>query len=482
MILIKNAQIYGLASFPSDSGRNNEVHNATDGTVGAICIVDDRIGAVLTDNDEIETTERNAASVIDAQGAMLLPGVIDAHVHFREPGLTAKADIASESRAAVAGGVTSVLDMPNVKPTTTTQEALNEKLALFATKSLVNYGIFFGITHDNIEEALTVAPENICGYKIFLGSSTGGMLMNDPSLLRRLFSNTQRIIAVHSENEEVIRRNIEHYKKEYGRSNPKGILPIELHPLIRSREACYTSTKAVVKLARETGAQLHVCHITTDDELSLFTDDAITGDTLSPLASTAKQITAEACVAHLWFSDKDYDRLGTKIKCNPAIKTEKDRTALRQALTDGRIDLVATDHAPHLWSDKQGDALTAASGMPSLQYSLVAMLELAARNICSISDVVRLMCQAPALRYSLRDRGFIRPGYKADLVLVDPRQTTVVTHDDIRSKCGWSPFEGETFRHKIIATWVNGKPVYDGNRIDENISGEKLTYNFHEDI
>ncbi len=306
--------------------------------------------------------------------------------------------------------------------------------------------------------------------------------MNDPEQLRRLFSNTQRVIAVHSEDEGIIRRNIERYTEKYGRTNPGEPLPVTLHPLIRSREACYASTAAAIGLAKETGAQLHICHITTADELSLFSNDEKDRGSSSPSASAIRQITAEACVAHLWFSDKDYERLGAKIKCNPAVKTEKDRTALRLALTDGRIGLVATDHAPHQWSDKQGGALTAASGMPSLQYSLVAMLELAAQRICSITDVVRLMCQAPALRYSLRDRGFIRPGYKADLVLVDPRQTTEVTSDDIRSKCSWSPFEGETFRHRIIGTWINGRQVYDGKQIDENGRGEKLTYNFHEGI
>ncbi len=482
MILIKNAKIYGQASSSPRIHGNNDICNTTDGAEGAVGIEGDRIGAVLTGTDEIRTAERNAATVIDAGGALLLPGVIDAHVHFREPGLTAKADITSESRAAVAGGVTSVLDMPNVKPATTTAKALHDKLELFTAKSSVNYGIFFGITHDNIEEALTISPEDICGYKVFLGSSTGGMLMNDPTLLRRLFSHTRRVIAVHSEDERIIRNNIDRYRKEQSRSGRTDSLPIELHPMIRSREACYASTAAAIGLARETGARLHICHITTAEELSFFPTAETMGGPLPLSSSAAKQITAEACVAHLWFSDKDYGRLGTKIKCNPAIKTEKDRAALRQALTDGRIDLVATDHAPHLPGDKQGDALTAASGMPSLQYSLVAMLELARHNICTVSDVVRLMCQNPARRYSLRDGGISRPGYKADLVLVDPRKTTVVTPDDIRSKCGWSPFEGETFHHRIIGTWVNGRQVYDGNRIDETARGEKLMYNLHEDI
>jgi dihydroorotase len=270
------------------------------------------------------------------------------------------------------------------------------------------------------------------------------MLMNDERLLRRLFESTDRVIAVHSESEEVIRRNAEHYRAEYGDAE----VPVALHPLIRSAEACRATTEPIVRLARETGAQLHVCHVTTARELELFTPEY-------------PNITAEACVAHLWFTDADYARLGARIKCNPAVKTEADRAALRRGLTDGRITLVATDHAPHLLSDKEGGALKAASGMPSLQYSLVAMLELARQGVCSVADVVRLMCRKPAERYGLSDRGVIEAGRRADLILVDPAGETAVTHADIRSKCGWSPFEGVTFHSRVVGTWVNGKRVYE---------------------
>jgi dihydroorotase len=430
MLLIENATIY------TGTPDAQPFH-------GAVEVDGDRVRRLLTDPADVAAARLTASEVIDAAGGWLLPGVIDAHVHFREPGMTAKGDIASESRAAAAGGVTYVLDMPNVRPTTTTPEALAEKTQLFAERCVVNYGLFFGITTDNIETALRLPSESFCGYKVFLGSSTGGMLMNDPALLRRLFEQTDRVIAVHSESEEIIRRNADRVRAEYGDAE----VPIALHPVIRSAEACWATTEPVVRLARETGANLHVCHVTTARELELFTPDD-------------PHITAEACVAHLWFTDADYARLGARIKCNPAVKTAADRAALRRGLTDGRISLVATDHAPHLWADKQGGALKAASGMPSLQYSLVTMLELALQGVCTVGDVVRLMCRRPAERYGLTGRGVIAPGAYADLVWVDPNGETHVTQADIRSKCGWSPFEGETFHHRVRATWVNGRRVF----------------------
>ena len=376
----------------------------------------------------------------------LLPGVIDAHVHFREPGLTQKADIASESKAAAAGGVTYVLDMPNVKPTTTSPEALAEKHRLFKEKSVVNYGLWYGITVNNIDEALalygqpdSLHRDDICGFKVFLGSSTGGMLMNDQQKLRQLFSGTQRVIGIHSESEDIIRRNADHYREMFAGQD----VPVEYHPKIRSTEACMATTRMAVDLAKETGAQLHVCHITTADELQLM--------------GKTPNITSEVCISHLWFSDEDYQRLGTRIKCNPAVKTIQDREALRQGLTDGRIFSIATDHAPHLMSDKQGGALRAASGMPSIQFSLLAMLELCKQGVLPLNKVVELMCQHPAERFGLTGRGEIRVGNYADLVLVDPNATTTVSKENILSKCGWSPFEGTTFSHRILATWVNGK-------------------------
>ncbi len=382
----------------------------------------------------------------------LLPGVIDAHVHFREPGLTQTADIASESRAAAAGGVTYVLDMPNVKPTTTSPEALAEKHRLFKKKCIVNYGLWYGITVNNIDEALALygqpdSPhrDEICGFKVFLGSSTGGMLMNDQQKLCQLFAGTQRVVGIHSESEDIIRRNADQYREMFAGQD----VPVEYHPKIRSTEACMATTSMAVGLAKETGAQLHVCHITTADELELM--------------GSTPNITGEVCVAHLWFSDKDYQRLGTRIKCNPAIKTMQDREALCRGLTDGRIYSIATDHAPHLLSDKQGGALRAASGMPSIQFSLLSMLELCRQGVLPLSRVVELMCKHPAERFGLAGRGEIRVGNYADLVLVNPNASTSVNKENILSKCGWSPFEGTTFSHRILGTWVNGRQVFQSN-------------------
>ena len=378
----------------------------------------------------------------------LLPGVIDTHVHFREPGLTQKADIESESRAAAAGGVTYVLDMPNVKPTTTTPEALAEKHSLYQQKCLVNYGLWYGITSSNIDEALALygqpdSPhrDEICGFKVFLGSSTGGMLMNDQQKLRQLFAGTQRVVGIHSESEDIIRQNADHYREMFAGQE----VPVEYHPKIRSTEACMATTRMAVDLAKETGAQLHVCHITTADELQLM--------------GKTSNITGEVCVSHLWFCDEDYQQLGTRIKCNPAVKTVQDREALRRGLTDGRIFSIATDHAPHLLSEKQGGALRAASGMPSIQFSLLTMLEMCKQGVLPLNKVVELMSQHPAERFGLAGRGEIRVGNYADLVLVDPNATTTVSKENILSKCGWSPFEGTTFSHRILATWVNGEKV-----------------------
>lgn len=432
----------------------------TDGELhrGALAFCDGVITAILYEGeDNIDAFATSVADeVIDGKNGMLLPGAIDAHVHFREPGLTQKADIASESRAALAGGVTTVFDMPNVNPTTTTPEALEQKLELFAQKSVVNYAAFYGITSQNIDEALAMPQDKICGYKVFLGSSTGGMLMNDASLLRKLFSSTKRVIAVHSESEDIIRANKEKYLKleslkpetsELGTLQPATSsladdLPVSFHPLIRSTEACVATTRQAIALAQETGANLHICHITTAQELELL--------------PKTEAITAESTVAHLWFTDADYATLGTRIKCNPAVKTAADREALRQALGNGTICNIGTDHAPHCLSDKQGGALKAASGMPSIQYSYVAMLELYKQGVLSLADVVRLMCENPARRFGIADRGCIRLDAKADLVLISDNETTEVNSQNILSKCGWSPFEGTTFSHKIINTWVNG--------------------------
>lgn len=377
---------------------------------------------------------------------LLLPGCVDAHVHFREPGLTHKADIDSESRAALAGGVTTVLDMPNVKPTTTTPEALTEKHRLFQEKSVVNYGLWYGITADNIDEALQLygqpdSPlrDQICGFKVFLGSSTGGMLMNDKEKLRKLFSGTKRVIGIHSESEDIIRRNREKYQALYG-EDPA----VEFHPLIRDVEACMETTRMAVELARETGAHLHVCHVTTAEELNYISS--------LPSMEGQGRVTTEVTPAHLWFSQEDYKRLGTRIKCNPAIKRIQDRDELRRGLMDGRIYSIGTDHAPHLLSDKQGGCVRAASGMPSIQFSLLTLLELMREGFLTLPKLVELMSTHPAQLFGLDDRGEIAIGKRADLVLIDPNQTTTVTRDSIVSKCGWSPFEGTTFHHKILKT------------------------------
>jgi len=411
----------------------------------------------------------------------LIPGCVDAHVHFREPGLTHKADIASESRAALAGGVTTVLDMPNVNPTTTTPEALAAKHELYKQKCAVNYGLWYGITADNIDEALRLygqpdSPlrDQICGFKVFLGSSTGGMLMNDKAKLRQLFSGTQRVIGIHSESEDVIRRNKAKYLALYGPSpslpQKEGEdLPIEFHPKIRDVEACMETTRMAVELALETGAHLHICHLTTAEELDYVNGKwKMENGKLSQSADSNIQFTiynspfsisCEATPAHLWFTQEDYKRLGTRIKCNPAIKRIQDRDALRQALSDGRIFSIGTDHAPHLLSDKQGGCLRAASGMPSIQFSLLAMLELMREGYLTLPKLVELMSTNPARLFGFDDRGEIAVGKRADLVLIDPDQTTTVTKEIILSKCGWSPFEGTTFHHKIVKTILSEGPT-----------------------
>ncbi|MBP5680225.1 MAG: dihydroorotase [Bacteroidales bacterium] len=407
-------------------------------------------GDLTIEGDKIAAIEPKTAP--QEPRPWLLPGCVDAHVHFREPGLTQKADIASESRAAAAGGVTTVLDMPNVKPTTTTPEALNEKHLLYREKCVVNYGLWYGITADNIDEAIELygkpqSPlrDQICGFKVFLGSSTGGMLMNDQAKLRHLFSETQRVIGIHSESEDIIARNRQKYQALYGDD-----VPVEFHPKIRDVEACMETTRMAVELAIETGAQLHVCHLTTQEELDYITQ--------LKAQSRLDNITMEVTPAHLWFSQEDYKRLGTRIKCNPAIKRVQDRDALRRGLVSSLFS-IGTDHAPHLLSDKQGGALRAASGMPSIQISLLTILELAHQGYLTLHRVVELMATHPARRFGLTDRGEIAVGKRADLVLVDPQQQTTVTRDIILSKCGWSPFEGTTFHHKIVGTWVNGKQV-----------------------
>lgn len=425
-----------------------------------------RKASVLIENETIAGVYTSqlpkADTVIDAEGKWLLPGVIDDHVHFRDPGLTHKADMATESRAAAAGGVTTVFDMPNCVPQTVTLKALDDKFRTAAEKCLVNHSFYIGATHDNLSVIESIDPDSICGIKLFMGSSTGGMLLDDRKSLKDLFSAATMPVAVHCEETDIINRNMEFYTRQYG----GGELPVRFHPLVRSEEACYTSTSKALDVASGTNVHLHVLHISTARELALF-DKGHVED---------KQFTAECCPAHLWFTEADHDTLGTRIKCNPAIKTEMDRNALRRALTDNRIDVIGTDHAPHLPSEKQGGCRTAASGMPCLPYSLPVMLELTESAVIRPVDVVRLMCHNPALLFKVRDRGFIRKGYKADLTLVSRGKAYTVTSDQLPNKCGWSPFEGQELHWKVEATWVNGHKVYDSGIFDESVMGQRTEF------
>ena len=420
--------------------------------------------SVVVDNDTItdiiegtDTPRGSYDQIVDATGCFVLPGVIDDHVHFRDPGLTQKADMQTESRAAAFGGVTSYLDMPNTKPQTTTIDALEAKYADAAKKSHVNYGFFIGATNDNIEEVCSVNPQHVPGIKLFMGSSTGNMLVDKRDVLKQLFANSPLPIMAHCEDTDIINRNMQLAKQKYG-DDPA----VEHHPEIRSEEACWESTRLAVELASETGARLHVAHLTTERELRLFGSDP--------------KITAEAVIAHLFFCDDDYKTLGTRIKCNPAIKTRADRDALRRALSDGRIATVGTDHAPHLLSDKEGGCANAASGMPMVQFSLVAMLELVDEGVLSIERLVELMAHNPARLFEIAKRGFLRKGYKADIVLVKPQSPWTVDKDCIQSKCGWSPMEGYTFQWQVRTTMCNGHIIYNNGAFDNESRGEELRF------
>jgi dihydroorotase len=429
--------------------------------IGSVLIDGERISKIFTE-EVPEILLNQCKQVIDARELLLIPGVIDTHVHFREPGLTYKGDISTESRTAVAGGITSYMEMPNTVPQTTTIDNLNEKLDIAAEKSVANFSFFLGATNDNIQELKKADKKHVCGVKVFMGASTGNMLVDKMKALQQIFSEVDMLISTHCEKEEIIRENVEFYKKQFGDN-----IPIEYHPLIRSVKACYQSSAEVVELADKYGSRLHVLHLSTEREMSLFNNASIAD----------KKITAEACVHHLWFSDNDYKRLGARIKCNPAIKTVKDREALRNALKSGKIDVVATDHAPHLLSEKEGGCLQAASGSPSIQSSLQAMLELTNQGVFTKEFVVEKMCHTPAQLYHVKERGFIREGYFADLVLINPNKPQIVATDNILYKCGWSPFEGETFQHKIEKTFVNGNIVFDGGVFVENVFGKALVFN-----
>jgi dihydroorotase len=400
--------------------------------------------------------------IIEAAGLILLPGVIDDQVHFREPGLTHKGDIFSESRAAVAGGVTSFMDMPNTVPQTVTIETLNEKFRLGAEKSLINYSFNIGATNDNIKEIMKADPAMVCGIKIFMGSSTGNMLVDNEKTLRQLFKRANMPVSAHCEDESTVRRNIEIQRKIYGDN-----IPVSLHPVIRSREACFISSSFAINLAKEYNTRLHIFHLSTADEMKLFSNAV-------PLCE--KRITGEVCVHHLWFDDSDYEKLGTRIKWNPAIKTRYDRQALIDGVNNDRIDVIATDHAPHTIEEKSNSYFKAPSGGPLIQHSLVIMLELWHRKAISLEKIVEKMCHNPAILFNIRDRGFIREGYKADLCIADLQNEWSVSKDNILYKCGWSPFEGTTFRSKVVKTIVNGTVVYDKGEIKEDFRGQRLLF------
>lgn len=428
--------------------------------VGSVLIEGDKIKQVF-EGSEMPSADSNT-QVIEAKGKFLIPGAIDDQVHFREPGLTHKGDIASESRAAAAGGVTTFMDMPNTKPQTTTLEALNWKFDRAAETSRVNYSFFFGGTNDNIEEIKQLDRSRIPGLKLFLGSSTGNMLVDRKESLERLFGETGLLIAIHAEKEEVIKRNLAHYQSLYGDN-----LDISFHSKIRSEEACYASSAEAVELATRLNARLHILHLSTAKELSLLTNSI-------PLKD--KKITGEVCVHHLWFHEGDYAQFGNRIKWNPSIKTLADRQALREAVNNDTIDIIATDHAPHLPAEKEGSCLTAASGGPLVQHSLIVMLELAMEGRFTYEKVVDKMAHKPAELFHIDRRGYIRPGYFADLVLVDPSAEWTVDKDNILYKCGWSPFEGYTFHNKVDKTFVNGNIVYSDGVINDQIRGSEVKY------
>lgn len=422
---------------------------------------------LLIENDIISKIGKNISAdnvyqIIDANGKYLLPGIIDDQVHFREPGLTWKGDIESESRAAVAGGITSFMEQPNTVPNAVTQELLEEKYKIAAAKSFANYSFLMGGTNDNLEELLKTNPRNVAGIKLFLGSSTGNMLVDNPETLEKIFSNVKMLIAVHCEDEATIRKNTEIFKEKYGED-----IPVDCHHLIRSEEACYISSSKAIELAKKTGARLHVFHLSTAKEMELFRNDI-------PLKE--KMITAEVCIHHLTFTNDDYKTKGNFIKWNPAIKTQKDKDGLWEALLDDRIDVIATDHAPHTLEEKSQKYLQAPSGGPLVQHALNVMLENFKNEKISLEKIVEKMCHNPAILFQIEKRGFIKEGFKADLVLVDLNEKYTVSKDNILAKCGWSPFEGTEFHSKITHTFVNGFPAFENGKISEEKHGERLLF------
>jgi dihydroorotase len=425
-------------------------------------------GDVLIENEYIIeiaeniSTKSAATKIIDAEGNYLIPGAIDDQVHFREPGLTHKGDISSESRAAVAGGITSFIEQPNTIPNAVTQEILEEKYQIAATNSFSNYSFMMGATNDNLEEVLKTNPKNVAGIKIFLGSSTGNMLVDNEDVLEKIFSSTPLLIAVHCEDETTIQKNLEKFKAEYGDE-----IPVTMHHLIRSEEACYISSSKAIALAKKTGARLHVFHLSTAKEMDLFSNKV-------PLKD--KKITAEVCIHHLWFTNEDYETKGNLIKWNPAVKTANDRKVLWEALLDDRIDVIATDHAPHTLEEKKQPYLKAPSGGPLVQHAVIAMFEAHLQGKISVEKIVEKMAHNPATIFKIEKRGFIKVGYYADLVIVNPGLPWSVKKENILAKCGWSPFEGYTFKSRITHTFVNGQLVYNNFKVKDIRCGKRLVF------
>ena len=427
-------------------------------------------GDVLIENEiikkvgpSIQVTNEDALEIIEAHGSYLIPGFIDDQVHFREPGLTHKANIATESRAAIAGGITTFIEMPNTVPQATTQALLEDKFEIAAKDSYANYSFMFGGTNDNLEELLKTDPKKVAGIKLFLGSSTGNMLVDNEAVLEKIFSSTKMIISVHCEDEATIRKNTATFIEKYGED-----IPIKYHPMIRSEEACYLSSSKAIELAKKTGARLHIFHVSTAKETELFKNDI-------PLEE--KQITAEVCIHHLWFSDEDYEKKGTHIKWNPAVKSPKDRQGLWDALLDDRIDVLATDHAPHTLEEKTNTYLNAPSGGPLVQHAILAILEKVKEGVISIEKAVEKMSHNPAKIFQIEKRGFIKEGFYADLVLINPNQPQTVSKDNILYKCGWSPFEGTRFSSSVTHTFVNGYLMYNNGVFNDSIKGKRITFN-----
>jgi len=438
--------------------KNAKIVNENTTFFGDVLIENEIIKEISSD---IKATENTY--LIDAKGAFLIPGFIDDQVHFREPGLTHKANIASESKAAIAGGITTFIEMPNTVPQATTQNLLEDKFKIAARDSYANYSFMFGGTNDNLEELLKTDPKKVAGIKLFLGSSTGNMLVDNEAVLEKIFSSTKMIISVHCEDEATIKKNTKEFTEKYGDN-----IPIKYHPIIRSEEACYLSSSKAIELAKKTGARLHVFHLSTAKETALFRNDI-------PLEE--KQITAEVCIHHLWFSDKDYEKKGTHIKWNPAVKTEKDRHGLWEALLDDRIDVLATDHAPHTLEEKNNVYTKAPSGGPLVQHAVIAILEKVKEGVISIEKAVEKMSHNPAKLFQIEKRGFIKKGYYADLVLVNTNEPQTVSKDNLLYKCGWSPFEGTTFSSTITHTFVNGNLMYNKGIFNEKIKGKRISFN-----